>query len=121
MLMASDGSRSITIIVAVIGVAGVLGSAVISNWDKLFPKAGTQNAETRKEPQKPVSGIPADQPAVKQNPTPASNSEEQDSVQVLAITPSTNDRLPSNQPFAVTMRLRYRLVSADSVLLVPFL
>lgn len=119
--MASDGSRSIAIVVAIIGVAGVLGFAVISNWDKLFSKAGPQIVETQPAPHNTVSGIPADQPTVKQNPTPASNSEDQDSVQVLAITPSTSDGLPSNQPYAVTMRLHYRLVSADSVLLVPFL
>src|SRR6476661_2011661 len=119
--MASDGSRSVTIVVALIGVGGVIGAAVISNWDKLFPKATTQNVESRPEQPKGVSGVPADQQVVRQNPTPGSNSENQDSVQVLAITPSTNDVLPSNQPFAVTMRLHYKLVSADSVLLVPFL
>src|SRR5689334_13673929 len=112
--MGSDGSRSIAISVAVIGLVGVLGSALISNWDKLFPKAGTQNAETRSASPKAVSGIPAGKPAITQSPTAASNSAEQDSVEVLAITPATNDGLPSTRPFAVTMRLRYRLVSADS-------
>jgi hypothetical protein len=120
--MAPDRSRSINtaIIVAIIGVAGVLGSAVIANWDKLLTKPATPTTETQPEPQK-QSGVPVDQPAVKQDSTPTPTSENQDSVQVLAISPPTNDALPSNQPFAVTMRLHYRLVSADSVLLVPFL
>lgn len=114
--MGSDGSRSVTIIVAIIGLVGVLGSAVIANWDKLFSKPPTQNA-----PQKTVSGIPEGKPAVKKNPPAATNSDEQDSVEVLAITPPTKDGLSSSRPYAVSLRLRYHLVSTDSVLLVPFL
>jgi hypothetical protein len=73
-------------------------------------------------PPKALSGISEGKSAVKLNPTPpVTNSENEDSVQILAISPPTNDGLPSNRPFAVTMRLHYRLVSADSVLLVPFL
>jgi len=116
--MASDGSRSVTIAVAIIGLVGVLGSAAIANWDRLFPKARTENAEPT--PPK-ASGIPEGKPAVKKNPPESSDSGERDSVEVLAITPPTSDGLPSTRPYAVSLRLRYHLVSSDSVLLVPFL
>lgn len=46
--------HSEAIIVALIGLAGVLGSSVIANWDKLFPKRVSESAE----PTKTSSGIP---------------------------------------------------------------
>lgn len=67
------------------------------------------------------SNLPKKRPDGPLSKESVTNSENEDSVQVLAISPRTNDGLPSNRPFAVTMRLHYRLVSADAVLLVPFL
>jgi len=34
-------SRSNEIIIAILGLVGVLATAVISNWDKMFPNRGT--------------------------------------------------------------------------------
>ena len=33
----SDTSNRVTIVVAIIGVVGTIGAAVIGNWDKIFP------------------------------------------------------------------------------------
>src|SRR5438876_240919 len=38
----SSGGNRLQITLAIIGLVGVLGGAVIANWDKIFTKQGTQ-------------------------------------------------------------------------------
>lgn len=131
-----DGkSHTVAIVVAVIGVVGVLGSALIANWDKVIAPRAAPTITTR--PAEPTTGTthrtptaqsPAAQAAAPEAPIATSvpaeaspPSDTQDSVKVLSITPNLNSVLPSNRSFAITMRLQYRLVSADSILIVPFL
>ncbi|MBZ5616996.1 MAG: serine protease [Acidobacteriia bacterium] len=67
-----------------------------------------------------VWGVPANNITLapqEGTPAPATG----DRVEIVAISPSTDQILPNDQPFALTARVHYRLVSADQWLLVPYL
>jgi hypothetical protein len=54
-----DSSSRVQIIVALIGLAGVIATALISNWDKIFPKKSDQPTSPVTTSSTPGTGTPA--------------------------------------------------------------
>lgn len=136
--MSQDDGRSpsVAITVAVIGLLGVLGAALIANWKSFTPAEapiperqpspinGPTESPTRftATPRADRAKLPRAAPAAPPDVLDGSSAQPpQDFVRILAVSPPTTDVLPSNQSFAVTLRLQYKLTSADSAILVPFL
>lgn len=62
----ADPSHRVTITVAIIGLAGTLGAALLSNWDKIFTRAPQPPVEDHLLPKPPKN--PIDAPSA--DPTP---------------------------------------------------
>ena len=65
--MADKGKSYRTqIIVAVIGLIGVLATALIANWDKIFTPEGTSKLteSTARQPNERLGGVPSTRPAL---------------------------------------------------------
>jgi hypothetical protein len=57
-------SSKVPVIVAVIGMTGVLGAALLGNWDKMFPRPAAEAAATAGKPGGMVTTAGANSPAV---------------------------------------------------------
>ncbi|MCP9836131.1 hypothetical protein KBY84_01325 [Cyanobium sp. N.Huapi 1H5] len=62
----ADPSHRVTITVAIIGLVGTLGAALLSNWDKIFTRAPQPPVEDHQLPKPPKD--PIETPSA--NPTP---------------------------------------------------
>jgi hypothetical protein len=113
------------VLVAVI-VALVAGSSAPWWWGKLIPTRtrdqtpSVASPETRPDKHLSDNKVPADKSNVGKH-LDTSPLETGDSVEIVAISPSTDRVLPNDAPFAITARVHYRLVSADSWIFVPYL
>jgi hypothetical protein len=59
----ADSSHRVTIAVAIIGVIGTLGAALIANWEKIFPRAPEALVKPSPRPEEPVPAVRRADPA----------------------------------------------------------
>src|SRR5882672_8985624 len=105
-------------------IALLAGSSAPWWWGKIFPSpTAVVSPQQLPGPSIPDDNVsPANKPPSHDKPVEAAPvTETGDSVEIVAISPSTDQVLPNDRPFALTARIRYRLVSADQWLLVPYL
>lgn len=66
----ADSNHKVAIVVAVIGVTGTLGAALLANWDKIFGRAPPAAAAAPAVLPAPAAATPAATPAVAPAATP---------------------------------------------------
>src|SRR5690242_1978658 len=94
------------------GIAGLIAAiaSLLAVWPKPNPKADDTSPKSHQE-----------SPSDIQTVSDKKDASLQDEFSIVAISPQSSQTLNSDQPFEISMRIHYRLVSADEALFVTYL
>src|ERR1051325_5470310 len=115
-----DSNSGTQITVAVIGLLGVVATAVIANWDKFKRPSPNRSGAAQESNVSPSPGKkkPVDSPPVNHNPKPASTlSNDSDAVMILEAAPPSGSHVQPGQVTHFTVTARYRLTTLEQATL----
>ena len=104
-----DSNARTQITVAIIGLIGVVATAVIANWDKFKKPDPNRSNSARESNMTPGMKKPSDPPSA--NPKPNAFGNEPDAVEILDATQQTGAHLLKGQETQFTVTVHYRLTS----------
>src|SRR5262249_9613202 len=116
--MANSDSRT-QITVAVIGLFGVLATAVIANWGQIFPKHDAKPDSSQNTASDRTSSSNDGKSSKSTDGKPSTSMEENtlgdgpEGVMILSATPPNGSHLKQGQPTEFKVMARYRLTSLD--------
>jgi hypothetical protein len=117
-----DSTSRTQIVIAVIGLVGVLTAALISNWDKIFVKNNpVESTHSTVSPTAVPDSKPVNPTAVPDPTTRAPVDLKQDSLgdapdaaMILSASPSPSTRLRNGDIIQFSIRVRYRLTTLEN-------